>query len=181
MMRLLGLCGLARSGKSTIAREFVTVHKAVPCSLATWFKVPAVVHGAPIREVFGENKSPETRRALQVTGTEEGRDKHGEDYWIRHAEADLYRLSRYGVELVVMDDIRFHNEADWCTGMGGLLVRLHRDGAGLTGEAARHPSEADIPELRVSVDVDNNRGADEVRRVIAALLWPESRFNGGTE
>lgn len=174
---IVGLTGLAGSGKSTIARELVTVHRAVPCSFATWFKVPAVAWGAPIREVFGpEPKSPDTRHALQVMGTEEGRDKHGEDFWIRHAEADLYRLARAGVELVVYDDVRFPNECDWILGLGGHVFRLMRDGAGLTGDAALHPSEAHIGDLK-AVNIDNNRPADEVRRVIASLLWPEDRFN----
>jgi len=177
-VRILGLCGLAGAGKSTIAREFVMVHRAVPISLASPFKLRAVAMGAPAGEVFGfVPKTPETRTMLQRAGTEEGREQYGEDWWIKHAEADLIRLAGYGVDLVVLDDIRFHNEAEWFRNLrGGPLVRLHREGAGLTGEAATHPSEADIPDLGVDHDVDNNRAADEVRRVIANLIWPGNLF-----
>lgn len=176
--RVVGLTGLAGSGKSTIARELVQVYRATPCSLATWFKVPSAAQGAPLAEVFGViPKTPKTRSFLQRRGTEEGRDVHGDDWWIRHADADLYRLGSYGVELVVVDDVRFRNEAEWVNSIpDSLLVRLHRDGAGLAGEEGLHRSERDIPDLPGAIDIDNNRPAEQVRRIIADLLWPDSPF-----
>lgn len=161
-IRIIGLTGRAGSGKTTAAREIVRraqvdpEHGCVPLSLAQYFKVPAVAAGSlPAKEVFGPwNKSLYTRRMLQRRGTEEGRDALGENIWLRHAEADLYRLSRYGIEMVVIDDVRFLNEAEWVLAHGGILVRLAGRGAELEGSAADHPSEAAIASLPVDLELN---------------------------
>jgi hypothetical protein len=174
-MKFLGLTGLAGSGKSTIAREFVLVNRAVPMSFAREIKVAAAAFGhCPLEEVFGPaGKSEATRKWLQVAGTELGRDKHGKDIWVLHAQADCYRLIQYGVPLVVFDDVRFPNEAQWILDQGGLVVRLKRDGAGLAGAAGEHASETEVANVPISVEVDNNRSAGEVRKVIARLLFDD--------
>lgn len=172
-MKFLGLTGLAGSGKSTIAREFVQVNRAVPMSFAREIKVAGVAFGQlPMYEVFGPTpKSEKTRNWLQQAGTELGRNKHGADIWVLHAQADCYRLMQYGVPLVVFDDVRFANEAQWIMDQGGLVVKLQRDGAGLTGAAGEHASETEVSNVPFSVAVDNNRPAAEVRKVIARLLF----------
>lgn len=180
--RIIGLCGVAGSGKSTIARALVEAFGLVPCAFATPFKLKAVVGGWPVREVLGPDpKSDETRAHLQVEGTEMGRKRRGEDVWIRYAEADLYRLARYGVRGVVYDDVRFPNEADWIQSLGGVTIRLERDGAGLEGTAADHPSEREAGAVQTEWIVDNNRSVDETLRVIARLVFPDDRFLKGRD
>lgn len=147
MVKLIGIVGRAGSGKSTLASSLCALlPRAVPLSLATPFKLEGVaLDGLPLVEVFGpEAKSPATRQYLQRAGTEAGRATHGDDIWLKHAEADIYRLSRYGTQRVVVDDIRFDNEAEWVRSNGGVLIKLVGRSAPLAGDAAAHPSETAI-------------------------------------
>lgn len=180
-MRVVGLTGAAGSGKSTVARHLVTRFGAVPLALADYFKIPAVVHGAlPMAEVFGPTpKSVGTRRFLQRRGTEEGRDVYGENLWVDHLLTHLYRLAQMGVTRVVVDDVRFPNEAHalrtphlvrgdgWTmrpsthVGLGflGEVWQVTGRSEGLMGDAAAHASEVPIAPTLVDLTVPNRFSA----------------------
>lgn len=65
------------------------------------------------------------RWAMQTLGTEWGRDIIGEDLW-----ANLWRHSVEGLDRVVVDDVRFANEAAAVRSLGGRVVFVERnDGA----------------------------------------------------
>lgn len=155
-MRVLGLTGLAGSGKSTTAAALVEYQQVIPVSLAGYFKVPAVASGeVSALEVFGPApKSPATRTLLQRRGTEEGRDRFGEDWWLRHLDADLYRLERYGVRWVVVDDVRFRNEAEHLRRAWGAAIAKCIGRGGLSGGAAVHPSEREVDLILADVVLD---------------------------
>lgn len=161
-VRILGLSGKAGSGKTTLATYLVQKHGYVPVSLADHFKVDAVVrHGAPIEEVFGSWKSPETRKLLQITGTEMGRDVHGDDIWTRTAETLIYGMAQAGVTRVVVPDVRFENEVDWVRSLGGVIVRLTGRG-GATGANAQHSSETALDAYESwDIVLDNTPGKEE--------------------
>ena len=145
-MNILGLTGYAGSGKTTVARHLVQHHGFTPISLADPFKIFGVVeHDFPREEVFGPRpKSEATRRFLQQAGTEWGRDRFGDDWWIRHADVLLYRLHRGGVKNVVIDDVRFLNEAEWIDRIGGALWGITGRKAPMAEAAAGHRSETEI-------------------------------------
>ncbi len=71
-------------------------------------------------------KTPEIRRMLQKKGTEEGRDKYGEDIWIKTLNCwiELAEM-RNEVDVILVGDCRFKNEAEWLSKKGALLVRLY--------------------------------------------------------
>jgi energy-coupling factor transporter ATP-binding protein EcfA2 len=146
-IRIIGIVGRAGSGKSTLAKGLIaTLPSASPVSLATPFKLEGVALGhLPVDQVFGPApKGQTTREWLQNRGTERGRYEHGEDVWLRHADADIYRLSRYGIRNVVVDDVRFVNEAEWLRARGGVLVKLVGRATPLSADAASHASETAI-------------------------------------
>ncbi len=157
MPTLIGIVGRAGSGKSTLARGLLAaLPMSAPVSLATPFKLRgAVLDELPIAEVFGpEAKSPATRKKLQQGGTEMGRDTHGPDIWLKHADADIYRLGRYGFSTVVVDDVRFDNEAAWVKSKGGVLLKLVGRQAPMALETAAHPSETAIDGIAGDLTLD---------------------------
>lgn len=147
MVTIIGIVGRAGSGKSTLAKGLLAaIPRSAPVSLATPFKLEGVaLDGLPVTEVFGPDaKSPATRTALQQRGTEKGRDTHGADVWLKHADADIYRLGRYGVTTVIVDDVRFDNEAAWVKSKGGVLLKTVGRSAPLLEGTALHVSETAI-------------------------------------
>ena len=156
-MNIIGIVGRAGSGKSTLAKGLLAaLPRSVPVSLATPFKLEGVaLDGLPVEEVFGPRaKSPETRKRLQQRGTERGRAVHGDDVWLRHADADLYRLDQYGMLTAVIDDVRFVNEAEWVRARGGTLIKLVGRNAPMSVENANHPSETSIDGIEGDLTLD---------------------------
>lgn len=140
-LEIIGMSGLAKSGKNYLAKHALLPIGYIPLALANHFKVDAVVRdNAPYDEVFFTEKSPETRDMLQKRGTEEGRHVFGEDIWIRTLEAWIGSFVAAGAYRFVITDVRFPNEADWVKMMGGRVVRVEGRG-GLDGPLAFHPSE----------------------------------------
>jgi hypothetical protein len=148
---ILGLAGLARSGKDAAAGHLVAHHGyrrlafADAIRDACYLLDPMVhVHGRYMRlghlvDVVGWDRAkaePDVRRLLQRMGTEVGRELWGEDVWVDRALAGVAAGDR-----VVVTDVRFPNEAAAVRALGGLVVRINREGAGL-GAGAAHASEA---------------------------------------
>ena len=184
-MHVIGLHGAAGSGKSTIARFLVQHYGCVPVAFADPFKQRAVaLHGAPIAEVYGlAPKSLAVREFLQLEGTERGRDVHGPDVWVHHALAHLYRLDQLGVTRVVIDDVRFLNEADALRGRvrgPGWQMRAFMGGRCFTGEVwgirgrggipGNHASERPLPDAALDWLLQNGGDLGATRTIVQSYV-----------
>lgn len=163
---VVGFCGLAGSGKTTLAEHLVQHHGFARVPFAGPLKAMAAAFGLTPAEVAGHlkeepcealcGKTP--RQFMQMLGTEFGRELLGQDLWVnawrrvvaRHLEEALVD----GAPLrVVCDDVRFANEAAAIRTLGGRVVMLTRRGAG-SKSGFSHPSEAldFIPDKSVGND-----------------------------
>lgn len=148
---IIGLCGLAGSGKSTAADYLVKdlgfVRRRFAGPLKNMIKVLGLTDehtDGALKEVPCDLLGGRTPRyAMQTLGTEWGRDLIVKDLWIRAWEASLPT-----VDDVVVDDCRFENEAAAIEQRGGVLVYL----AGRGGIAGGHSSEGFIPPKAIRVD-----------------------------
>jgi deoxynucleotide monophosphate kinase-like protein len=94
-------------------------------SLAWHFKIGLIGKGlATYDEVFF-TKPANVRTLLQREGTEEGRDKYGEDVWVNTMQ-QWFRLlnEKWGIEKFCIPDVRFPNEANAIKAMGGKVLRI---------------------------------------------------------
>jgi hypothetical protein len=139
MLPRIALCGLAGSGKSTAADHLVRTHRFVRLSYASPIKRMVrsllVEAGAGFIEavemVDGKLKELPTpflcghspRYALQSLGTEWGRDIIAPDLWRRIL---LNKVRKFGTHPVVVDDLRFPNEAQALRAEGFLIIRIIR-------------------------------------------------------
>jgi len=70
---------------------------------------------------FGKEFSP--RQALQLMGTEVGRDVFHTDFWV--IKLKNYMKKHYGTNFVITD-VRFENEIKFLKEQGGILIEVQR-------------------------------------------------------
>lgn len=149
-MKLIGICGKARSGKDTIAKylwnqhAFTRIAFADPVKLAAqkiFGLTDAQTWNDDLKEVEIPYWGMSPRRMFQLVGTEGGRDIFGYDLWIKRFILS-YSMFKH-TDDVVVPDVRFDNEAETIRELGGIIIEVRR-GQGLAGEAAQHKSEAGL-------------------------------------
>lgn len=67
------------------------------------------------------------REALQIIGTDLGRDKFGEDVWLERFTERVNTIKSDLPITVVVTDVRFDNEAKYVMNNGGHVVRIMSD------------------------------------------------------
>lgn len=144
LLRLVALCGPIGSGKSTAARHLCETHGYARTRFADPLKAMLRAVGLTDRHLDGDLKAApcellggqSPRHALQTLGTEWGRDMIHPDLWtmlwLRQAQPLLDAGRR-----VVVDDLRFPNEAALVRVLGGCILRLDTP----TASRAAHASE----------------------------------------
>ena len=147
---LLGITGRAGSGKSTAAQvliddgwhrvKFAGPLKAMMRAIGlTDDHIEGALKEVPCDMLGG--KTP--RHAMQTLGTEWGRNCIAPDLWIDLARREIIAAMMRG-QSVVVDDVRFENEAALIRELGGMVLCLQREGSG----AGSHPSEGGVaPDL----------------------------------
>ena len=126
---IYGFSGKLGVGKNYIAEKLF--YRSRPqkntliMALADHFKVDTVSKDQVEFEKVFVKKDDQTRRLLQIRGTEEGRNKYGEDIWIRTLQTWIKLYHDRGVERFIITDVRFPNEADWIHQLGGVTIRIN--------------------------------------------------------
>lgn len=164
---LIGLCGAAGCGKTTVAEGLRDRYGYRVLSFADpLYDAVSAITGVPVErlkdravkeaELPGIGKSP--RFLLQTLGTDWGRAIVDEDIWVKAAMA---RVS--GDENVVIADVRFDNEADAIRGRGGVVFYVVRPGwRCLAAETSKHASERGISMDRIDAFIDNSGTVDQL-------------------
>ena len=142
---IVGLLGFIGSGKGTVGDiltergftpiSFASTLKDVTASLFGWERV--LLEGdtefsRQFREKpdsfwsqeFGKEFTP--RLALQLMGTEVGRNVFHPDFWVIKTKQQMHTLMSMGVENFVITDVRFPNEIDMIHHEGGILIEVER-------------------------------------------------------
>ena len=175
---IVGICGLAGAGKSTAARylarekgfarrPFAYPLKAMIAALgvsAELLDSPRDAKEQPL-DMFG-GKS--LRTALQTLGTEWGRVHFGDDFWINQWCRGIESLGD-----VVVDDVRFPNEAAIVRKLGGAIIKLERTGSGAS-VGAGHASEA-VHLLRADATIQNNGSESDLFAMLDAMMIPQEK------
>lgn len=160
---IIALTGLKRSGKSTAAKHLETKYgfirinfkDALLTELKQYFpdflKAEAEYHACTVDELL-ERKPGHIRQLLQNFGTELRR---GEDpnYWI-----EKWNNKVYPGENIVVDDVRFLNEAEMVKENFGKIIRIVR-----LGQESKdgHASETEMDKIEHDYIIVADEGSPE--------------------
>ena len=163
-MEIYGILGHQGVGKNYIAENILPKElpnkQTVVLALADHFKIDAICkHNLDYNKVYGK-KDFETRKKLQLIGTEEGRDKYGKNIWINTLETWMKVLHSRGTERFIISDLRFQNEVDWIKKLNGKVIKIEAEkrynerlfnetngNKKLLKHIKEHPSEAGIDKI----------------------------------
>lgn len=167
MSKLIGITGLARSGKDSFGNILVSKHGFKRTAFANALKT-AVAYIAnedttlyfddETKELYTEALDTTRRMALQKVGSAV-RLALGPDTWVRRV---IRAWEAQGCPPTVITDVRYENEAEAIRSRGGIIVRVVRPGSGLTGEAAQHESEMRLADNLVDIEIVNDGTLSEL-------------------
>ena len=202
MSHLIGLIGFIGAGKGSVGELLYTEHGYTKDSFAKPLKdAVSVIFGWKRehlegdtaesrlwREIpdefwtkqFGYTFTP--RLALQLMGTEAGRNVFHQDLWV------ISLLNRSQGKNVVVTDVRFKNEVKAIRDANGLVIRVRRgidplwyttallanggdkDAIALMGNHAVHQSEWDWIGSPIDYIIDNDGTLKDLREKVSAVL-----------
>jgi hypothetical protein len=191
---VIGICGNQGTGKDYIGKYLANnlTGSTLVVSFADHFKVDAISkHGSSMEKIYGQ-KDYETRSLLQRLGTEEGRNRYGDDIWINTVETWMEVYHSRGIKRFIITDVRFLNESRWVKNIGGILIKLNADDRfhdcvlkECNGDMERyrnitnHLSEQEINSIQeFDLIVDNSKQnqknvLDELRRGLINIFGPQ--------
>lgn len=132
---VIGLCGRAQHGKSTLAAQLVEFFGGAAYVQRTAFadpiKVMLAAFGLRPEHLYGSQKMDELpmlgghtpRWAMQSLGTEWGRKLMYRDIWLDAWERTVMGRPQ---PIVIVEDVRFASEIHFLQEHGALLLEVHR-------------------------------------------------------
>lgn len=167
---IIGLSGVAQSGKDTLANILVEEHgyrriafadKIREClytlnPLVDWITEPRYLQKYVDSIGWEEaKKHPEIRRLLQIFGTEVGRNIIDSNLWIDMALGNLEPSDK-----VIITDVRYPDEAKEIRWMFGQIWRINRPGVEAINS---HASETAMNDWKFDRVIDNDGSIDDLR------------------
>jgi len=170
--KIIGVHGPLNGGKDTVANYIVAMDKTIS-GPPRWRRY---AFAKPIKEackiIFGFSQeqiedrilkeSPDQfwgfapRRAMQLLGTEYGRDMMDKQIWIKRAELEIKKNAEENVGTIITD-VRFQNEADWLRSQPNAMLIYLKVPNLVRDEKYNHESEAGISEADTDFVIVNDK------------------------
>lgn len=186
-MGLIAFTGKKRSGKSTASTYVQSKHQCERVNFKDAL-VHELMHNFPelieaiaeaqeeateelwtIKRLFDE-KPPLMRTLMQNYGTNVRRHDYGE-YWVDRWKESVWPLKLTFKDIVV-DDVRFLNEAQAVRELGGIVVRIVRRGQESLDTHVSEQEMDDIePDYTIAVDSGDLAGLEKQLDDIIKTVW----------
>jgi phosphomevalonate kinase len=168
MKLIIGVSGKLGSGKNYIVSNLIIPvlkelnKNYLEISFADQIKVNVMTKkGIRFNDIYVK-KTSETRRLLQIEGTEEGRNSSlGADIWVKYLDNWITVFNNRNIDVFIVPDCRFKNELDYIKKHCGIVVkvvapvrnqtRLEEESKGdhqIMEKLRTHRSECDLDEIK---------------------------------
>lgn len=160
---LVGLAGYAGSGKSTLAKGLQN-YQRLSFAAALKDQVTLMLSAIGIDVNFNDSEQKEKYRDLLVFW---GAFKRREDpdYWIKQLYMRNASVFAQDGHRVVIDDVRYPNEARWIKGKGGNVIFIERPGI----NAANKEEWNSLNALKVIGDIFFINNDDEIQEAVKLI------------
>lgn len=122
MTKIIAFTGLAGCGKSTLARYLQLECDEIGKN-SSLLRFADPLKSFARRLGWDGRKDAKGRRLLQLLGTEIGRNCIDVDIWVKRWKIEFKRVSQVA-ELIIIDDLRFDNEARTVQELGGTIIKI---------------------------------------------------------
>lgn len=158
---IIGLTGLKQSGKTTVADYLVKEHGFVKINFKDalvadikerfpeLIKELEYIYEFDVTELF-DLKPPAMRALMQNYGTDVRR-ADDPNYWVKQWEKAIMDTDKH----IIVDDVRFMNEAMSLVTHGGIVVKVERVGQENTDT---HQSETEQAEIKPDFTISAEKG-----------------------
>ena len=126
---IIGITGRAGEGKTSIAKhinarygyEVVAFAAPLKKAVATLFDIPIHYLNDPILKIERISRWGKSSREIMQTFGEGMRTLYGQDFWVKLMEDNIRNMAD-----VVIEDVRYPEEASMIQRHGGFLIRVLR-------------------------------------------------------
>lgn len=177
-LKVVGVTGLMRSGKDSIAEVLVQDFGYMRLSHADALKEGcAAMLGRPLIDMYEGDREAvmpdwgfSIRHFLQVMGTECVRGHFRQDFWIVALTQRIAALSRdTGQSEFVIPDVRFEDEAKNVREHGGFVIHVERPGQ----VRGTHASEQGVAFVEGDATISNDGTLADLRAKVHAVMKGE--------
>lgn len=180
-MKLIGIHGLARSGKDTVADLLCNGHGFTRYAFAAPIKDGLV---AMLRLTRAELDGPAKdqplerlggitpRRLMTSLGTDWGRRMIDDELWIRMAEYWLRLQAQFSARVVILD-VRYANEAAMIRRRGGEIWHVVRRDRPVLEARDAHETEHGIARAPGDSVIANDEGLEQLARAVDRAMLGE--------
>jgi len=164
-MFIIGLCGKAGCGKSTIANSLAYSLASKGMSV---FVIPLAQPVKEIANMFGWDwkKDERGRKLLQQIGTDVGRE-YNVNIWIDKLKNKLLQLPDESI--VIIDDVRFDNEVEFIENLEGQVFHILRDVHEILDHVSEHGIDYTFGKHKI-VEIGNEGSLADTMEVILDLI-----------
>jgi dephospho-CoA kinase len=168
---IIGLCGKAGSGKSTVAQYLQENYGFEKIAFADSLKEMLLKSGI-VTLTDLDKKTPYTRFLLQRIGTDIMRNQVNPDYWVNKTLVRIGELISKGKKKIVIDDIRFLNEAELVDLYNGVIIKINRNNNGILDNEnlKNHESELFTDQIPADFIINNTGTIDDLCKKIDNII-----------
>ncbi len=176
-MIIIGLVGKKEAGKTTFAK-FIQDHcpenmKCIILSFASILKTMLFTADICTEDELYFHKNQHSREMMQKIGTNVIRDQIDKDFFCKSMAKKIREVWK-GIPpfnkdiIIIIDDVRFKNEANLIKNINGSLINIVRPKSEEITDL--HRSETEMDQIKNEITIFNDSGLDNLEKAAKSLI-----------